>query len=1335
MGRMGRIGHISWGGERACVLGVRSEYNRGMTWAVQKGAVVAAVVGGLVGNRVVVGAEEALRVTLKEPRREYSRAGLALTYAVADARMRRVGATDQMYPYYYNVRAMQSGQRVYRVHVPVEIEARGGEKPRARILYAFQFSSRLDGRGGQETRARVTPDFSRLRWAEVLLQPGKHTWHVTSEWMIEADKSLWSGGDDLLVRTKDGTIKIAKRLLPDEESLGRVIDTFFPYPIHYWATQEGMEGEWLEEEFPRVMIREVRGDEVYDGLHFMIFPEDETLPAVGNMDEGMVEQFLAHVMQGWENPYPPPAEVTNRWEERAWATNVMQIADAGVRVAYLWRQLQKDPGDIDAADMLLASAVMRGEWEQMGRAYALCCRLFPGWKEYWFRQYWRSLPPGETQRAVLIAYHREKPDSVFALRTLAEMYMQEERYRSAKRLLNSWLALEPSNVHAHAALMRLARKERRPRDAQLAQAAIVRLVNPGEGVLTGFYGRGSVAHEHYLQAQNFIRAGDSERALAALRRSMHSDAAYYPAMLRSAQINHERGVAAAARMGYRAVLGVYSNHPAALRGLACLYQEAGQMRSAQRAQEQLWRALQPLIGRECERENWTNVANLARYVLEALPVHRAAQLLYAEAMTRLGLYEEASAALWQLGGAATRDCEVIRAWARLCRAIDDDPQALLLHGEPVGWRVRAAEAWAAVLKQRPRDAEALYMRALMNVEEGGVQAALRDAEALYESTRWPAAAAWYAELCVRQGRASRGATLPGLRGKVCVDEAAEVARRIIDGEALTVAQPVMSLARAALATPEAYAVMAEALYWKDPEKHDAGVAVRRGMERFPAAPVLRALSVSRMLLPQGAPAAMWAPHTNMLEYAAWYDWRLNEALISMYEENGMRYEGARAHVRAALQLLHWRRELYKKIENQEEILRPLRYYEMSSDTGWRFQLRRHAFLAPAPAYAWYAIRSRYHESDIKNGATRWWQQQQLVREAHGHLRALHSLQQQDISWTARVPRVLLQGITISEATQCDMRPVETMYAQQLRACFYRNVTPVRERRENFFVRMQPEDSDDWLRFGAQPPAWGEAAPEVVRHLVTPPALALRALGAADAAKTPMFRMTGWGLAARRAWSWPGAQPAALVRSTMRYGGINATQDINGLRIVQALPAWPTTHWQGVCITPCLAGTTVPLLPSPFDVALSGTVEEAVLEAPEQQMAALGVVIAPYPVLCAMERALQEAAMLEWTFASTSTVRARIVVRRLGREGGMPLDAPGQVVAQGTLPAGSSLWWRVDGRMCAMGVRGSEEALRAEHGLSRGAWEAGAVVNLHVPAMRGAYELSVRGISVAAEEGR
>lgn len=1295
------------------------------------GAVMGAAATVLLSS-IVAAAEEPLQVTVREPRREYSRTVLPLTCALADSRPRRVGA-NQTYPYYYNIRSFSSVQRVYRVHVPIEIQARGGLKPRARILYAFRFSSWKDARGEPEPRARSIPDFTRWRWADVVLQPGKHEWHVTSEWMIEADKSLWTGGDDLLVRTRDGTIKIAKRVQKDEQSLGRVIDTFFPYVIHYWATQQGIDGEWLEEEFPQLIVREVRGDEVYDGLWFMIFPEDETLPAVGNMSEELTDRFLAHVIKTWENPYPPLAHVTNRWMERAWMTNVMQLADPGVRVAYLWRQLRSDPTDIDAADLLLLNAIVRGDSEQVARAYALCRTLFPGWKEYWFRQYWSSITDAETKRALLIAFHREEPGSVFALQTLVDMYTNEARYRSARRLLSAWLALQPSNVHAHAALLRLARKEQRPRDAQLAQATIIRLVNPGDCVVTGFYGRGSVAYEQYLRGQNCERAGDTEHALAALRRSTHNDPGYYPALLRSAHLNHQRGVATAAHTGYRAVLAVCSNHPAALRGLACLYQEAGQTRSAQRAQEQLWQALQPVIAREYERQNWTNVANLARYVLDALPSHRAAQLLYAEATTRLGLYDDASATLSSLGTPALNDVDVIRAWARLCRAIDDDPHVLLLHGEPMRWRARAAEAWTAVLQQRPRDPQALYMRALMAVEDGAMQAALRDAEALYQNTRWPAAAAWYAELCLRYGRASRGATLPGLRRKLCVDEAADIARRILDGHAFVAAQPALSLVRWPLATPEAYAVLAEAQYWKDPEKNEASVAVRGGVQRFPAAPVLRALSVSRMLLPQGAPLRLWAPYTNLLDYAAWYDWRVNAALISMYEENALPYEAAYAHLKAALQLLQWRRTLYEDISNREEVLRPLRYYEMISDNGWRFELRRHAFLAPAPAYAWYAIRSRYSESDLKNGATRWWQQQQLAREARGHLRSVYSVQQQNTTWTARVPHVWLAGVRISDATQCDMRPVETLYMQQLRSCFYRDVQPLRERTESFDVRMRLADSADWPAFGAQPLVWGEAAPEVVRRLLAPPTLALRALPAADAAETPMLRAAGWRLVPRMSWNWPAANPAALVRSTMDYGGINATQDANGLRIVQGLSALPTSHWQGVCITPCFAGSAVPLLPSPFDAALSGAVSEVVLTEPERQTAKLSVVLSPFPMLYAMQRSLQEALMLEWTLGSSTTMQARVIVRTPGRENGMPLDKSGIVLAEATLPAGSSLWWRVNGRWCEMGVTGHNALLRAEHGLTRGAWEAGAVVNLHAPAMPQPFTVNLRALSAGVEQ--
>ncbi len=1295
------------------------------------GLVCALLASAVLAWRGAAQDDEPLQVTVGEARREYSRAALALTYAAADSRSRRAGAT-QTYPYYYQLRTFKTAQRVYRVHVPLEIQARGGLAPRARVVYAFQFSTRQDGRGGQGSRARRNPNFTDMRWADVVLQPGKHDWHITSEWMVEADRSLFSGADDLIVRTREGQIKIVQRRGQDETVLGRVIDTFFPYQIHYWAAQDGCADQWLEEEFPRLIVRNVNGDEVYDGLVFMVFPDDENLPATGNMSDEIVERFIRQLTGGWESPYPPPATVTNRWQEQAWATNVMRLDDAGLRVAYLSRIVRSNPTDLDAADLLMRSAVQRGDSEQIARVYAICRSLFPGWKEYWFRQYLGSLSSEETRRAALAAFRLEEPRSVFVLQTLADLYITEERLRSAKRLLNEWLAIESSNVHALARVATIAKREGRMRDMRVAQGAIVRLIQPGDAAVTGFYGRGSAAHTQYLQARNFIRADDGERALAALRRSTQSDPAYYPSLLRTAQMHHQRAVAPAALSSYRETLAACSNHPAALRGLAVLYQEAGQTRSAQRAQEQLWRVLAPLAERERQREDWTNVATVTRYVLDALPAHRAAQLMHADALTRLGLYDDASAMLWEMSGATSTDVEMLAAWARLCEAIDADTRVLVLQSEPAGWLARADAAWAAVLQLAPRDPQALLARARLAVRAGDMPAAYRHAQALYTATRWPAAAGWLAELCLRQGRAQRSATLPGLTRRLYVEEAAEMARRMLDGQALAAAQPAVSLVRTPLAVPESYALLAEALHVKNPDTGEAEIAVRAGVRRFPAAPIMRAMQASRMLMPQGAPALLWQPYTNAFESAAWHDWRLNEALISLYEANTMPRDAAMGHLRAALQLLQWHRVMHAGVRNKEEFERPGRYYEIENDNGWRFRLRRHAFVVPAPAYAWYAIRSRYTESELTQGSTRWWQRQELLRAARAHLQHVARVQAADPGWTTSVASVWLDNIRISDATACDTRPVSTMYAQELRSCFYRSVTPVNVREQDFSVRIPSARVSGAVGFGAEPARWGDAAPDGVRHLLAPLALLLRCLPPADAAQSLPLSIPGWRFTPCTTWRWPDDPPASMIRSAMEHDAINATQDARGLRVVQALTAPPTSFWQGVCITPCLARGAVPLLPSPFAAAHSGEVNNVTVEGPGSNVASMAIVIAPLPLPHAMQQSGNEALMLEWTWAGGTALFGRIYARTPGRDNGMPLDAPGMRLAEALLPLGSSVWWRMNGQQCEMGSMGGAGTVAAEHGLSRGMWEAGAVINVHIPAVAQPFVLTINELSAAAQ---
>jgi len=592
------------------------------------------------------GERESITAVMGGVQREYAREAIPLSYVLVDSRTRRVGATDV--PVYTDIRSFLSAQRAYRVHVPLTIVVRQGANcGNARIAYGFVFTAK----GAKDAAAE--PVMATIHWSDLPLEPGPNEWTLTSDWVIECDKQLVTAGHGFLVETSNGMIETRDKPGKNDKVVGSVADMLFPFQMSHWPLRSGMAGSWVESEFPNLELRDVRGDEQFQKANFMVFTDDETSPGVGSMSTDMMGSLVRNALATWVNPYLR-ATYTNTWSSQPWATNVAAIDDSGLQGAYLAYYLRNNPNDADANDLLLKNLVNRGEQELAGRVYTRSVNAFPQWEEYWFRQYLPCCSNAVERRAELIAFRRDHPDSVFALEQLSASYVAEGEWRLAKKMTQRWLELQPSNVFAHAAMATICKAQGLGNAAQAELSRIIRLVQPLDPAVTGFYGRGTAAYRQFLLADAALNASNIDRGVMLLRTSLAADPAYYPALLENGDHYLRYGVPGSARDSFAGALEVVPSHPRALAGMAALYAASGKTKSIRRYQDQLWTTLRPLIDDQAAYRNWTNVATLAKYVLTGSPGQAEALKRYIQALIKLRLYDEASRLLYEATETARR---------------------------------------------------------------------------------------------------------------------------------------------------------------------------------------------------------------------------------------------------------------------------------------------------------------------------------------------------------------------------------------------------------------------------------------------------------------------------------------------------------------------------------------------------------------------------------------------------------------------------------------------------------------------------------------------------------
>ena len=1254
--------------------------------------------------------------------REYDSHAIPFSYALISSRNRVVGAAKL--PFYSGIKSFPSASRIYRVHVPISIVVRQGTRcDNATIAYCFSFVS-TSSRGTNSTLALT--DF---RWLDIPLSPGPNEWTLSSDWMVECDKQFSRSDQGFLVEKSNGELDVRQKVSREDKVIGSVASLLFPFSVDYWALRRGIAGKWIESEFPNLVLRNVTGDEQFQNVHYMVFTDDPDSPCAGNLASNTFAALVRSTMKDWKNPYDPVPSYTNTVDQQPWATNFAAIDDPALAGAYLAYQLRHEDTNCDAADLLLRNLVERGETELASRVYARCIRTFPEWHEYWFRIYLPCFKDADERRAALVSYLRDHPDSIFAMSQLASSYVKEQQWRLAKKLLGRIVELQPSNVPAHATLAHVAEREGRQADAMTDRCRAVRLVQPVDPALTGFYGRGSVAYQKFILGDAALNASNIDRGVALLRSALSADPTFFPALLRVADYYAHIGVAATARANFLEALGAAPGQPKAIAGLAALHQSADKPTAVRKYQDQLWSVLKPVVDDEVRVRNWTNAVSLTQCMLAGYPRHAEALKLNITALLRLGLYDVASAKLYHATDPNRHDPEIIALWADACRIINADQHVVVFSEEPIEWNKRALSAWTDVLKCEPSTPRAHLERALIHLDDGDVPRAYRALRDLYKLRRSPEVALWIADLCLSKAEEHTSLNIPDLSNKSYVDEASDWYRKVLVAGSPT----MLGSTDHVLYSPAAYRGLARAAALRDERSTEPPAVARECLRYFPAALDVRATALWRNDEAGGTPPAVWAPLTNAFDMCI----PLDRDVADLRERIARARNNDPALVRAmaisAAAQLQWCRLLRKDGIAKTETQGPLRYYSFEKNDDYRFILARHTFVVPVAAPQWYAIRSRFTSGDLKNGNTRWWHRQELVVEANRIVTEAAMLQRhQVLSNSCALASSWLYGIDLNQ--RAEPFNAEGCYAAELLRCFYDSGSPRTNTRVTARLILAP--MADGIDRSPLPYTLRSllAIPPKLRHLYVP-AACLDFLPHADRDRAlQVIADDGWATAVLSNFSWPDNEAAARMWSSAHQ---TPGLDADARPVFFEVPSAPqdTSSWVSSGAVPLFRNAVVPQFPSPFAATLDAVASNLVLDVSWANVPAAfscAFILTPAPMKRSVASWPDEALAIECDWTSTSNAVLKAYVRTYRREKGMPIGAMGIQIGEAVVPAFKSLWWRVDGGSLKVGTDQSAALIDAPHLLSPFAWQQGIYLGIEFPNPSRSFKMRLDGLQVRSK---
>jgi len=1251
---------------------------------------------------------------------EYSSREIDNTFALANVREKSIGSGSA--PFYHNPRTIETDNRLYRVHIPLKIiPARHDLPDTATIVYQFIYKTQVLQVSGKDKRLKETTRTGPFKTEKVPLSKGVTEWTISSDWLVQCDRDLWDPSSAYLIENYKGQRKLTRTARSKDMSYSSVAQYYFPFTLSYWDVQDGFRNNWLETRFPRLILRKVDGNEKYVSHTFELFTGSDSHGPAGTANLSELRKVSKELLSDWENPYRSGNAFSNTWERKPWAATIRKLKSPPLQSAFLARITKQHSDDIDAHDLLLKSLAKSYDSGRASRVYLRCMMKWPKWHEHWFRVYLSSIQDETVRRAALIAYIRDNPASGFAHEELVTSLIAASRWSTAKRLIATWERLEPSNAHVYASAALIAEAESRESEERSAVHRTIVCAIAGKRANIQAYKEGSPAHTWYLRGRNQLLADKPSVAQSRLRRALAHDAEYFPAHLTMGNSYLSQGINASAKGYFEKALNVYSNHPAALSGLARVYANVGRSRVSTRYRKRVWQTMKPFAEHEITAGNWTNAAEITRYIIDTAGTVPEAIIMHATALIKLGMYDQASSVLYDLPDTIQSKPETTAIWADFCRTLQDDLHCVIISDRPLKWQAKAEAAWKKVLKAQPNNTRAWFELLLISLDNEDTEQAYTYLRDLYDHMPSPELADWLSSLCLYATEENPYRTHTMRRDRSFIDEARNYYQRTSASLRREPNQAHSLLeAHSMLYSPQTYIGLAEAARLDKVKSGNPSSIIRQGLRRFPGAPELHGALLQRYAAVELTAPKLWIDHTNLFSTLRPLDYGIHAAMSDIYEERKMYPKLSASVAKMALGEIFWAEALYGDVTTQDEVSSPYHVYTLASESGFRFKLVKHVFLDPVSAYSWYAFRSRYTEYDLRHGLTRWWQKRLLLINAYDNLkRAVEKIKGGPAGAVMGKLEAKYSSFKLKSRGQPDR-----FYERQLRNYFYQPVTaskisfvrllrPYKQYTNVVSRALVPENLDD-----IPMPAvihCRQSLPPRVRPRYVPPSIVQALLPEHEWQRVlPAWTRLDSAPRLSSSFVWPADSTQLLAWTEATDGTFASRTTYDRFSLYQLRTIINTAALTRAGCIPLTQESHIPLFSSFFTTPFKGSIRDVmVLDAKfnPRQLPELSLVIAPSPMTISSEQWYDEALTLRFTWKNASNCQVRVFSKQYITESAMQPNTPGKLIGTYPLKDITELYWKIDRSKISLGDSATTLSHHFIHGLSPFAWAQGCTLNI------------------------
>ena len=1270
-------------------------------------------------------------ISLGDPHYEYKSVKGVNSYAIVSTKQRSVGTRE--FSEYYNLRDFKTKQRFFRVHIPVKITPNFSNKPKTvDIAYSFSFKSIFNN------NTSITKDAfnSLFKWETIpLANAGATEWTLTSDWMVQSDKSIWDNGSVLLVN-KAGKMKIAKQASESDRWSTPIGNLYFPFSITYWLTQKGFNGQWSDETFPKFVSRDIKGNETFFNCNVQVFSSDSDNPSCGTLKLQDLRKLFDNLKENWENPYKDENVYTNLWETSSWAKKYIKIVEPKLKAAFLSGICMQFPNDSDAAELLLKQLAENNESEKAGRVYVKCKKKWPRWSEHWFKLYLETIKDKVTRRVLLIAYKREHPDSAFAHEKIAQSLIKDKKPRLAKQLLDTWHSIEPSNIYVYAGYADIAKLNDNEDEIKNAYSQAIRYALPAK---TNNFSFGD-GYDFYIKGCNLLEAGEIESALRYFRKTLTftNSAACF---LRMGDAHLKIGANSSAVKSYKKALKLSPEHPAALAGIARSYNKVKNSTSQKPYQKKLENIIFPLVKREILRKNWTNTISLSKYVLDVYPNSQIMMRAYIRSLIHLGLYGQASENLYKASNNKRSDIKMNMLWAELITAVYNDKSVLILSKNKVDWLELAIDVWKKISKLSPTFPVAYLEQAILNLQRGDYPHAYLAFRKCYKISPSPELAVWIADICLQMADKHHNITLPNNFSKTFA------------AEAINYYNKANKAANNHFFSPEVCVGLYRAAKYESKSSADYNAYLRKAFRDFPASPEIRAAQINAYADANATAPALWVPYTNALESLRSSNYQVMSGLEKVY--NSRKLSKGKALMKAALIELYWNEILFNNINNKRELDSGTKIFSIEKKSGFRLQLKKHTFLQPGSAYEWYAIRSKYTSADLKTGKTLWWKKHLLITDAYKKLETAYNLSENKTGDVAICFAAVKRDF--GSSFMVDENIPSSAYNNELQRVFY---LPGDSRPNSRSRRNYAAEARRLGKLGIKVPSVNKliskmlhpcknsgsfALPPLVRQFyfsenVTEnllPVFLQDLLPALD--KNDMFRKVKV-----NNFSMPKDNKFKIVwfEKSARQKDPKCVLLADGLKIHQQPEKNNDSLWKGTGITPLISNNEIPRINSFFDKSITGLIQNISIATANLNVdipPVLSIIFTPDIIYKPCKNWNDEIINLQIEWKTLSNALLKTYIKSYRIKDGLLYDNPGVKIGEKEIMTPVDIDIKINKSQINISAKTSgttntfKKIITATHNLSNFAWRRGVYFSIQTKACPSPIEYKIKDFYFGKEE--